>query len=166
MMKWKVLGGSVAVLCVGVLGVTLLPATGQTGGDRFILCEKDGRFDTEHEIHNPPAGFSAADGFVFTETEFDENGRRVGTLNGQATVIRTIGDRDAMVQFNVSLNLDGGRIEVQASSRFSNLNDATFAITGGTGKYEGRTGVVSPRRRSCPGVARDGEGDSLVVKFD
>ena len=166
MNKWKVLGGAVSVLCVGVLGVTLLPATGQVGGKRFVLCEKDGRYDTETEIHNPPAGFSAADGFVFTEVEFDESGDRVGSLIGQATVIRTIGDRDAMVQFNVSLNLDGGRIEVQGSSRFGNINDARFAIVGGTGKFAGKTGTVSPKRKSCPGVAKKGNGDSLVVRFD
>ena len=166
MRKWKVLGGAVAVLCVGVLGVTLLPATGQSAGQRFILCEKDGKWDTETEIHNPPAGFSAADGFVFVETEFNENGKKVGTLNGQATVMKTIGDRDAVVQFNVSLNLDGGRIEAQGASRFSNINDANFAIIGATGKYEGKTGHVSPRTRPCDGVAKPGRGDSLVVKFE
>ena len=167
MRKWKLLGGAVAVLSVGVIGLTLLPATGQVGGDRFILCEKDGKWDQETEIHNPPAGFSAADGFVFTEAEFDENGDRVGDLYGQGTIMKTIGDRDAVIQFNVSLNLDGGRIEAQGAARFSNITgDTHFSIIGGTGKFEGRTGHLTPRSRSCPGVAKPGNGDSLVVKFD
>ena len=167
MFKWKVLGGAIAVLSVGVLGVTLLPATGQTGGKRFVLCEKDGRFDTDRDIDNPPNGFSSGDQFVFTEAEFDESGDRVGTLVGTGTVVRSFNKaEDAFVNFNVSLNLNGGRIEVQASSKFTNLNRAHFAIVGGTGKYAGKTGTATVRTRPCDGVAPDGKGDSLVIKFD
>jgi hypothetical protein len=167
MLKWKVLGGAVAVLSVGVLGVTLLPATGQVGGKRFVLCEKDGRFDTDRDIDNGPNGFSSGDVFVFTEAEFDESGDRVGTLVGTGTVVRSFNRaEDAFVNFNVSLNLEGGRIEIQASSKFTNLNRAHLAIVGGTGKFAGKTGTVTPKARSCNGVAKEGRGDSLVVRFD
>ena len=164
MNKWKVLGGAVAVLCVGVLGVTLLPATGQTGGQKFTLCEKDSNKDFEHDVDNPPKRFSSGDQFMFTEPEFNENGKKVGKLAGTGTVIKLYGDEDALVQFNVSINLDGGRIEIQASQRFSHFTDGHFAIIGGTGKYEGKSGTVTPRNRPCEGVSQ--KGDSLVVKFD
>ena len=166
MNKWKVLGGAVAVLCVGVIGLTLLPATGQTGGgDKFKLCEKDSNKDFEHDVDNPPKHFSAGDQFMFTEPEFNENGKKVGKIAGTGTVIRTYGgEDDALVQFNVSLNLDGGRIEIQASQKFSHFSDANFAIIGGTGKYEGKTGIVIPKNAPCDGVSQ--KGDSLVVKFD
>ena len=164
MSKWKVLGGAVAVLCVGVMGLTLLPATGQTGGKRFVLCEKDGPKDYEFDVDNPPKHFSAGDQFIFSEPEFDENGRKVGKIVGVATVVRTIGERDALVQFSVSFNLDGGRIEVQASGNFSRLNSANLAIIGGTGKYAGKTGSVTPKNAPCDGVST--KGDHAVFKFD
>lgn len=163
MLRWKVLGRAVAVLCVGVLGATLLPATGQTGGKRFVLCEKDSH-DYEFEVDYPPKHFSNGDEFLFSEPEFDVNGHKVGKIVGVGTVIRTIGDEDAMTQFRVSFNLEGGRIEIQASQRFSHFTDGKFAIIGGTGKYEGKTGTVRPRNRPCDGVSK--KGDSLVVKFD
>ena len=47
-----------------------------------------------------------------------------------------------------------------------NEGDANFAIVGGTGRYAGKTGTLAPKRRSCDGVAKEGQGDSLVVKFD
>ena len=164
MLKWKVLGGAIALLSVGVLGLTLLPATGQTGGKKFKLCEKDSNKDFEHDVDNPPKHFSSGDQFLFTEPEFNENGKKVGKIAGTGMVLRTYSDDDALVQFNVSLNLDGGRIEIQASQRFSNFSDANFAIIGGTGKYEGKTGTVKPSNRPCDGVSQ--KGDSLVVQFD
>ena len=164
MRKWKVLGGAVAVLCVGILTATLLPATGQTGGKRFVLCEKDGKHDYEFDVDNPPKHFSAGDQFIFSEPEFDVNGHKVGKIAGVAHVIRTIRDRDALVRFNVSFNLEGGRIEVLGTSTFGHINSATFAIVGGTGKYEGKTGVVKPRNAHCDGVGK--KGDHAVFLFD
>lgn len=164
MLRWKVLGGAVAVLCVGVLTATLLPATGQTGGGkRFVLCEKDSH-DYEKDVDNPPDGFSAGDLFIFSEPEFDTNGHKVGKIVGTGTVIKLIGDNDGLVQFNVSFNLDGGRIEVQGSGKFSTINSANLAIIGGTGKYLGKTGTVTPKNRPCDGVGK--KGDSAVFKFD
>ncbi|MGH2754416.1 MAG: allene oxide cyclase barrel-like domain-containing protein [Actinomycetota bacterium] len=164
MTKWKVLGGAVSVLCIGVMTATLLPATGQISGKRFVLCEKNGPKDYEKDVDVRPNGFSAGDQFLFSEPEFDEAGRKVGKIVGSGRVIRTFGERDALVQFNVSLNLDGGRIEIQASSKFTNTTGATFAIVGGTGRYAGKTGTVKVRSRRCDGVGK--KGDSLVVRFE
>ena len=162
--RWKVFGLVLATTTVGVLSSALLPATSQVSGKTFTLCEKNGPKDYEKNVDNGEQGFSAGDQFIFSEPEFDRNGDRVGKLVGVGTVVRRL-KQDGLVRFNVSLNLRGGRIEIQASTKFSNLGGGTAVpIIGGTGKYNDASGVVEIYGRGCKGVSR--RADRLRVKLN
>jgi hypothetical protein len=142
---------ALSALTAGMLVAVVLPATGQVTGKTFTLCEKDSK-DYEAEVDNGADGFSAGDVFIFSEPEFDTNGDRVGKTFGQGTILKDF-ERDAIVQFNVSLHLRGGDIEVQSTGKFSQLGGGQpLAIVGGTGKYNNATGVVKIYGRGCNGV--------------
>ncbi len=112
--RWKTFGLLLTTLLVGVLVAGLVPAASQGGGQRFVLCEKNGRGDYEKEVDTDQSGdFSAGDLFLFSEPTFDSEGERIGKTAGRATVIKLIGDRDALIALSVSVNIKGGRLEVQ-----------------------------------------------------
>lgn len=162
--KWKFFGISLAILLVGVLAASLVPAMSQ-GGRRFVLCEKNGRHDYEKDIDADQDGdFSAGDQFIFSEPEYDNSGDRIGKIAGHATIIRLVGDRDAIASFNVSLNLKGGRLEVQAAGKFSNFrNNPSFPIVGGSGQYSGAGGTITIHEKAgCGGFPK---GDKSIVEL-
>jgi hypothetical protein len=163
MRRWRIVSVVTAAVTVGILVATLLPAASQVSSDRFVLCEKNGSSDYEADVDNPPDGESPGDTFIFMEPEFDKDGNHVGKSIGTGTLIRRLGERDAVVQFNVSINLKGGRLEVQSATKFSNFQHATdFAIVGGTGRYAGRDGIVTVSDRKCPGFDN---GDRVTVEL-
>ena len=162
--KWKFFGISLAILLVGVLAASLVPAMSQ-GGRRFVLCEKNGRHDYEKDIDTDQDGeFSAGDQFIFSEPEYDNSGDRIGKSAGKATVIRLLGDRDAIASFNVSANLKGGRLEIQAAGKFSNFrHNPSFAIIGGTGQFAGAGGTITINEKAgCGGFPK---ADKLTVEL-
>jgi hypothetical protein len=162
MKRGTIVGIAMSALIVGVVVATLLPATGQVTGSTFTLCEKDSQ-DYGKDVDNPPKDFSAGDFFVFSEPEFDTDGNRVGRSVGSATVIKAF-KRDGLVQFNVSLQLTGGDIEVQSAARFGQLDSGhRLAIIGGTGRYHDATGVVKLYSRPCPGVGQKGDHLKVVL---
>lgn len=160
MSKKTIIGIAMSALIAGIVGATLLPATGQIAGKTFTLCEKDSH-DYEAEVDNPPKGFSAGDTFLFAEPEFDKAGDRVGKSFGTGTVLKRL-KRDGIVQFNVSIHLRRGDLELQSTFKFSEFGGGhSVAVVGGTGKYSNATGVVRTYNRPCAGVSK--KGDHLKV---
>jgi hypothetical protein len=151
---------AISALTAGMLVAVVLPATGQVTGKTFTLCEKDSR-DYEAEVDNGSDSFSAGDVFIFAEPEFNTDGERVGKTFGQTTVLKRL-KRDAYSQFNVSIHLRGGDLEIQSAGKFSQLGGGhPLAIVGGTGKYNDATGVVKIYGQGCDGVK--GSTDHLKI---
>jgi hypothetical protein len=151
MKKRNIVLMAVSAVTIGTLVATLMPATGQVTGKNFTLCEKD-THDYEKDVDNGAKGFSAGDQFIFSEPEFDTNGERVGKIFGTGTVLKRL-KQDGIIQFSVSFNLHGGSIELQATSKFSNLGGGSpVAIVGGTGKYNDASGVAKIYTTGCKGV--------------
>ncbi|MEA2434701.1 MAG: hypothetical protein QOG54_2158 [Actinomycetota bacterium] len=163
MSRWKILSVVTAAVSVGVLVATLLPAASQVSGERFVLCEKNGDQDYETDIDNGRKGPSAGDVFIFSEPEFDKDGNHVGKVFGKGTILRLLDDDDGVSQLNVSINLKGGRLELQGSTKFSNFGGKLeFAVVGGTGKYAGRDGTATIADRKCPGFDN---GDRVTIEL-
>ena len=152
---------ALTALTAGMLIAVVLPATGQVSGKTFTLCEKDTR-DYEREVDNGDGEFSAGDSFIFAEPEFNTDGERVGKTFGNTTVLKLAGERDAYVQFNVSIRLRGGDLEIQSTGRFSQLGGGhPLAIVGGTGKYNDASGVAQIYSRGCKSVK--GSKDKVTI---
>lgn len=164
MSRWKFFGASLAILLVGVLAASLVPAMSQ-GGRRFVLCEKNGRHDYEKDIDSDGDGeFSAGDQFIFSEPEYDNSGDRIGKSAGTGTLIRLLGERDGLLSVNVSLNLKGGRLEVQGAVKFSSFRrNPSLPIVGGSGQFAGAGGTITINERAgCGGFPK---ADKLTVEL-
>ena len=153
--KWKFFGFSLAVALAAVLTTSLMPAMSQ-GGERFVLCERNGDKDYGRDIDNEPEGESPGDEFLFSEPEYNQNGKRVGTVYGKGTFIRALGKRDGVIFVEASVNLQDGRIQVQGALKFSNFRKVvTVPIVGGSGRYTGAGGTISIEERvGCGGFPK------------
>jgi hypothetical protein len=164
--KWTTFGLLLATLLIGVLVAGLLPAASQSGGQRFVLCEKNGRHDYEKDIDVDGSGdFSTGDTILVSEPEFDSDGKRIGKSVGTATVVKLEDDFEkAIFSINVSFNLKGGRLEVQGSIKGGNFGkDPSYAIIGGTGRFAGAGGTVTVSERAgCGGFPK---ADKVTVEL-
>jgi hypothetical protein len=163
MNRWQTFGLLLTTLLVGVLVAGLMPAMSQGGGQRFTLCEKNGRHDYEKDVDADGDGeFSAGDQFIFSEPTYDSNGKRIGKSAGSGLVIRTIGDRDALVAITVNVGITGGEFQIQGAVKGSNFSKSpSFAIVGGTGRFTGAGGTVRVEERAgCGGFPK---GDRITV---
>jgi len=90
-------------------------------------------------------GPSLGDELVFSETLF-RRGTDVGTSGGVCTVVHAMAPYDVLTfQCLVTLRLRGGQITLQGLIELQGEDDpgpSTLAITGGTGKYTGASGVA------------------------
>ncbi|HYI43847.1 MAG TPA: hypothetical protein VE174_00095 [Actinomycetota bacterium] len=166
MNRWQTFGLLLTTLLVGVLVAGLMPAMSQGGGQRFVLCEKNGKQDFEQDIDTDGDGqFSVGDMFVFSEPTFDSNGKRIGKTAGSGTVIRTYGERDALVAITVNAQIDGGELEIQGAVKGSNFRKSpAFAIVGGTGRFAGAGGSLTVDEGvGCGGFGR---GDKITVDLN
>jgi hypothetical protein len=156
--KWTTFGLLLTTALIGVLVASLVPAASQGGGGRFVICEKNGRHDYEQDVDNDDSGdFSAGDTVLFSEPEYDSNGDRIGKSAGTATLVRMDGGFEtAIVQLHVSLNLKGGRLEVQGAIKGVNFGKKPdYAVIGGTGRFAGAGGSVTvDERAGCGGFPK------------
>ena len=152
MKKRNIVVVAATALATGMIAAMLMPASGQVTGSTFTLCEKNTN-DYEYDVDTDGDGdFSPGDQFFFADPEFDTEGNRVGKTFGTGTVLKAL-KRDGIIQFNVSIHLRGGDIEVQSTGKFSQLGGGhPLAIVGGTGKYNDASGVVKIYGRGCAGV--------------
>lgn len=130
-----------AVLATGLIVATLLPASSATtirvyekhrlGFERFI------NLDGKHSI----AG----------DTDIQDNplfrvgaGTNVGRDIVQVVFIHRLPHNDARFRVAATFRIGRGKLEIAGTSKLSKLDrgTATFAITGGTGKYNGASGTL------------------------
>jgi hypothetical protein len=153
MRRWRLMTVLVAAITVGVLGFTLIPAWPAGGStERFRVCDQNGA-GYENDIDVGEDGFSAGDQFVFTDKIlYPQNGVKAGRDLGHATIIRPIGNSDAIFSINALFEFPDGKLSVYVGGRFSDFEEGTrFPITGGTGTFEGATGSVRIKNHPCDG---------------
>ena len=136
------------VLAVGVMITTLLPASSAT---TIRVYEKSGKgFEKQIDVDGQRS--LTGDYIVGTHPLFRAGtGKRVGRDTVQLLFIRAIGKQDARFRAAATFKIDGGTLEAAGASKFSKVDTgAKFAITGGTGAYNGASGTLvvreSPQR--------------------
>ena len=126
-----------------------------------MLCEKNGKHDYEKDVDEDPLGeFSAGDSCLFSEPEYDNNGKKIGKSGGRGVVIRTLGEQDALIAFNVYL---AGNDEAAVKDIAWTIRESSGGLPAlrAIGFHEGGMGDASVplrpvgrcrpwRRRSCP----------------
>jgi Allene oxide cyclase barrel like domain len=143
-------GTLAAALAAGAIAaiVAVLPAQGQRPTDmrtlKFISTEKQG---DEHAIDTRPKGPSVGDRWLLAST-LSQAGNVAGRLEGDcAGVDKTYG----VLQCSLVVVLPDGRLTLQGASVSKRIpgvggKGEEYAVTGGTGAYEGAIGTM--RRKS------------------
>jgi hypothetical protein len=141
--KVAAFGALTVVVAVGVMIVTLLPASSATS---IRVYEKD-RVGFEKDINVDGKKSIAGDYAVYTRPLYRAGtNKRVGRNVVQLTFIR--GSRNGDVRFRAmaTFKFKRGSLEVSGTSKFSKLQTGgKFAITGGTGIYNGAAGTMVAR---------------------
>lgn len=95
---------------------------------------------------NPPRD-PGDDLLIIERPLVDRNGRQRGTMTVRGTILRNLGNKNALWALQSHYKLQKGVINTQSVFRFNDLdNGVTFAIVGGTGKFKKAHGTVTPRR--------------------
>jgi hypothetical protein len=141
--KIAVFGVLTVVLAVGVMIATLLPASSAT----TIRVYEKGNKGFEKQINVDGQHSLAGDYVVGTHPLYRaKTGERVGRDTVQLLFIRAIGKQDARFRAAATFKIEGGTLEAAGTAKFTSLEGgAKFAITGGTGAYDGATGTLVVR---------------------
>jgi hypothetical protein len=140
--KVAAFGALTVVLLIGLMIATLLPASSAT---TIHVYEKH-REGFEKDINVDGKGI-AGDYFVDSHRLFRAGtGNRVGRSVSQLTFVRPL-HRDVRLRAAGTFKINGGTLEVAGTAKFSQFRDgsAHFAITGGTGVYNGAAGTMFVR---------------------
>lgn len=129
----------------------VLPAQGQDpAGTRTLTFTSTEKHGDEHMIDGRPKGPSVGDRWLLAST-LRQAGKVAGRLEGDCVAVdKTFG----VLQCNVVVVLADGRITLQGASVDKRIpgvggRGEEYAITGGTGAYEGASGTM---RRNGDGV--------------
>jgi hypothetical protein len=153
MRRIAILGLCAALVGVGLVGGSLLPASSQE--TRTIArCEKNNRI-SEKFVNVGKKGLSAGDWTVSTAPLFNtQSGDKAGRSVVKFTVVKRVGRRDALSIVDGVLHLGGGKLSFYGSFKFSKFRTGvTAAVTGGTGRYTGAGGTLTARTGRCDGAA-------------
>jgi hypothetical protein len=154
-------GALAAALSAGAIAtlVAVLPAQGQAPtGARTLTFTSTEKHGEEHAIDAPPKGPSVGDRWLLAST-LRRAGKTAGRLEGDCVgVDKTFG----VLQCSVVVILPDGRLTLQGASVSKRIPGVggigeQYAITGGTGAYEGATGTM--RREG------DGKHDTLTFSI-
>jgi hypothetical protein len=141
-----VMGAMVAVAALAVSSVG--PATGERGADRHADDRNKVRVlstnTQEAFVDVGKPGFSLGDSFVFT-SKLTRRGKKVGRAGGVCTITSTKREESQCV---ATARLRRGQITVQGLLA-GEPEVFEFAITGGTGHYEGAEGTLVVRQLSA-----------------
>lgn len=149
-----------AVALIAASALLGAAACGTEGGTVLKLYLKETGGFMQAVPQRPEAeGFKPGDQIVEDNPLFDQTDKQVGSDLTAATVIRTFGP-DPFLFFDCQDLLEGGTITWSGTTKFSALmgEGATFAITGGTGKYAGAGGWLK--------VAAGKRGGEEVFNFE
>jgi hypothetical protein len=158
MRKFKAVARILGVVAVIALGVTMLPAS------TLKVCDQDHPgYEVEVDTDNND-DFTPGDMDVFQDKLLDpRTGRKAGRDAGKFVLIRRFGEEgpgfDGLLAVDAMFFFPTGKIAVYGMFKFSDFgreDGINIPVTGGTGKYEGATGVMNVREHSC-----DGKGGSV-----
>jgi hypothetical protein len=147
-----ILGLCAALIGVGLVAGSLLPAVSQEA-QAFTRCEKN-RVAFEKNITEGKQGVSAGDWTVGTAAVFNpQSGEKVGKSVTKFTVVKPIGERDALNIVDGTVILGGGKLTLYGAFKFSSFRDGvTVAITGGCGRYLNAGGSLTAQPGRCEGA--------------
>lgn len=151
MIRLRRLGIAAASGAVVILIMGLVPARSSGKGEEVMKVCDQNRPGFNHDVDVEGDGFSSGDYSVFADKLLDtRTGRKAGHLNGQLTVIRPVGNRDAIILGNVLAFFPIGKLSISFGGNFSDFEKGTsFPITGGAGHFEHATGSVFIKGGSC-----------------
>jgi hypothetical protein len=143
MIKTRTLVTTVTAGAIATL-VAVLPAQGQDPtGDRILTFTSTEKQGEEHAIDTRPKGPSVGDRWLLAST-LRQGGKVAGRLEGDCVgVDKTYG----VLQCSVVVILPDGRLTLQGASVSKRIprvggTGEEYAITGGTGAYQGATGTM------------------------
>jgi hypothetical protein len=134
-----------AVIGAGLLGLSLIPASSQQSTTIKVYETEGSGYEKFVDVAHK--GFGGGD-YIVAEHPLYRTGtkKKVGRDSEQITIIKRVGKQDAQFRVAATFLFGGGKIEAAGFSTFGNVaKGAPFAITGGTGAYEGATGTVVAR---------------------
>lgn len=146
-MKRFAMLATVVVAATVIAGILTTSGGAQQPGERtFKIIEESGTFkfiDTAPKARNPRnPRFSIGDAFVFTSPLRDEANKPIGTLHVYCAVTRGGNFSRATSQCNATFALRNGTLAASAALKGE---DASIAVVGGTGAYEGARGSITDR---------------------
>jgi hypothetical protein len=153
MRRTAILGLCAALIGVGLVGGSLLPAASQET-QTFTRCEKNNR-GFEKFVNVGKRGLSAGDWSVASSPVFNPaTGDRVGRTYLRFTIVKPIGRRDARSLVDGVVQLGRGKVSFYGTFKFSGFpQGVTTPITGGTGSFAGAGGTLTARSGRCDGAA-------------
>lgn len=160
----KGLASAIALFVLGTLTVVLLPGSPATGApERFRVCDADRQGYSTDIDADDDGDFSPGDYSVSVDRLQAPRDGKAGRSVATFTVVRPVPNSqfDAVFNVHAMFFFPGGKISVYASGKFSDLertDGVDFPITGGTGRYEGVSGVVNVRNGKC-----NGKGSTVFV---
>jgi hypothetical protein len=139
---------TVAVAATVIAGILTSGGAAQAPGERtFKIIEGSGGtfkfIDNAPKARNPRnPRLSVGDVFLFTSPLFNEADKRIGRLHVYCVVTRGGRFRRSTSQCSGTYALRDGTLAASAVLRGE---DATIAVIGGTGAYEGARGSITDR---------------------
>jgi hypothetical protein len=142
-----------ALLAVAIGGGALASASSSGGGVQPQTITLIDKTVAQQFVDLGKKGFSVGDEFIFTSRFWNlAQTKRLGLLHGVCTVDSTAGQGAAHCVGTA--HLPGGTLEFAGEG--SNGPVSVFAITGGTGRFNGADGQVTSRSLNSQGtVSRD-----------
>lgn len=132
----------------------LAPASSAvTGGTVIDVFQPERGYSKTVDVGKP--GFSAGDVIFESQPLLDPSDEStVGRATLRLTIVKTVGQEDALVIVDYTAQLADGNISGYGPFKFSDLTaGATFAVTGGTGIYDQVRGSVTVTEEKLNGVA-------------
>lgn len=137
MHKLVVLLAATVTLGIGV-GTTQVASAGSRQGGDLVLTEKVKKF-TQGDLGKK--GVSQGDPLVYNSDLLDGRGNTVGRSVCECVVITPKGEDLGLTNCQTTYQLKGGQIVMQGIFDLSSTSNE-MAVTGGTGRYAGKTGEV------------------------
>lgn len=133
-----------AALAAVLAGPAVAAARSKPGS---ITLQAHTKLDHATIVENPPVGRSAGDEVIFTETLFNNAGRRIGSDAATCTFLF-----DERSLCRGAYILRGGQIHTQLiQPNLSGTRTYDQAIIGGTGRYAGAGGTVTVHQHATGG---------------
>jgi hypothetical protein len=139
----KVLVGVLAAVLVATGGTMAFAGNGNDGDDDGgDVIRVTTRTVTDQEIDLGPTGFGPGDRFTFFEHIF-RGDERVGESGGECVIVHQEGEA-ATANCIATISLPGGHLTLQGLVAFAEATQqATVAVTGGTGRYRDADGEAT-----------------------